>query len=270
MGFLVFTDLDGTLLDHHDYSWVGARSALAEINRRRIPLIFTTSKTRAELQPLRNAFGNDWPFITENGGAVFFPLATWPCPVPGSIRQDEFQVLVIGRRYDAIRAVFEQLRADFPIRGFGDMSVPEIVMLTGLEQDEALLARQREFSEPFLLQRPDVLDALTGAAAGLGCSVAKGGRFYHLMDREQDKGSAVAAVIAQYKTHFGECTSLGLGDSANDLPMLDRVDIPVLIAKPDGSHEQYQADQLIRSSSPGSKGWGETVLKIISRVPAEL
>ncbi len=269
MGFLVFTDLDGTLLNHHDYSWEGARAALAEIDRRRIPLILTTSKTRAELLPLRKALNNTWPFITENGGAVFFPEDTWPYDGTRTIQIENYTVLVIGRYYSSIRTVFEQLQTAFSIRGFGDMTVSEIASLTNLEHNVAELARQREFSEPFLMDKPDTLDALSLMAASHDCTVVKGGRFYHLMDIKQDKGNAVAAVIEDYRARFGECTSIGLGDSYNDLSMLAKVDIPVLIAKPDGSHEDYDATRLVRSQYPGSRGWGESVLQIISHDPAE-
>jgi len=46
---VVFTDLDGTLLRHEDYSWLPAGPALAELRRRRIPLVIASSKTRAEI-----------------------------------------------------------------------------------------------------------------------------------------------------------------------------------------------------------------------------
>ncbi len=265
MGYLVFTDLDGTLLDHHGYSWEGARPALTELKNRRIPVVFVTSKTRSELLPFRKKLNNTSPFITENGGAVFFPQEAWPHPVAGSVQTDTFQMLVIGRRYGFIRGVFEKLQSRFPVRGFGDMTVAEIASLTGLDQDEAALAKEREFSEPFLLENKELEKKMMRAAADYDCKVIRGGRFYHLMGTNQDKGKAVAVLINEYRTHSGTCTAIGLGDSANDLPMLDRVDIPVLIAKPDGTFENYQAERLIRSRHPGSRGWGECIQEIIGQ-----
>lgn len=268
MGFLIFTDLDGTLLDHQDYSWVGAKETLAEIKRRQIPLIFVTSKTRAELMPFRKSLDNTWPFITENGGAVFFPMNTWTSSIPEAVQIDQHMVLILGRQYSSIREIFEEMKNHFPIEGFGDMTDGEIAAHTGLAPDEAALARQREFSEPFLLKNPDKLEALTMTAEKYGCSVTRGGRFYHLIDKKQNKGKAVKAVIASYVDHFGNCVSIGLGDSKNDLPMLNNVEIPVLIAKPDGRYEDYETQGLIRSPFPGSRGWGQSVMEIISRIPA--
>lgn len=70
---LVFTDMDGTLLDHHTYSFDAAKPALNALDEKNIPVIPTTSKTFAELQPLRKSIGLDGPFIIENGAAVFIP-----------------------------------------------------------------------------------------------------------------------------------------------------------------------------------------------------
>jgi mannosyl-3-phosphoglycerate phosphatase len=70
---LVFTDMDGTLLDHHTYSFEAAKPALSALESKSIPVIPTTSKTFAELQPLRERIGLDGPFIVENGAAIFIP-----------------------------------------------------------------------------------------------------------------------------------------------------------------------------------------------------
>ncbi|MFQ5696467.1 MAG: mannosyl-3-phosphoglycerate phosphatase, partial [Terriglobia bacterium] len=46
---IVFTDLDATLLDHQTYSWAAAEPALRRLRLLGIPLVFCTSKTRAEV-----------------------------------------------------------------------------------------------------------------------------------------------------------------------------------------------------------------------------
>jgi predicted mannosyl-3-phosphoglycerate phosphatase (HAD superfamily) len=50
---VIFTDLDGTLLDDSSYSFEPAHEALAEVRIRKIPLILCTSKTRAEKEAWR-------------------------------------------------------------------------------------------------------------------------------------------------------------------------------------------------------------------------
>ena len=52
---LVFTDLDGSLLDPHSYSFAAALPALAALAEREVPVVPVSSKTRRELEPLRHS-----------------------------------------------------------------------------------------------------------------------------------------------------------------------------------------------------------------------
>ena len=51
----------------------------------------------------------------------------------------------------------------------------------------------------------------------------------HLDDN--DKGKAVRALKELYSEKFLEIKTIGLGDSLNDLPMLEAVDVPVLVKR---------------------------------------
>ena len=70
---VVFTDLDGTLLDHHSYSWRAALPAMERLAANGIPLVLNSSKTAAEMRELQRAMGLRAPFIAENGAAVVIP-----------------------------------------------------------------------------------------------------------------------------------------------------------------------------------------------------
>src|ERR1700747_2011629 len=50
-----------------------ASEALAEIERRKIPLVLLTRGTRAQLEILRRKIGHAHPFVTEGGGGLFLP-----------------------------------------------------------------------------------------------------------------------------------------------------------------------------------------------------
>ncbi|MFB3136761.1 MAG: HAD hydrolase family protein [Nitrospirales bacterium] len=78
---VIFTDLDGSLLDTETYRFDAARAALEELTARQVPLVLCTSKTRAEVEPLRQELGITDPFIVENGGASIFLARTFlRCP----------------------------------------------------------------------------------------------------------------------------------------------------------------------------------------------
>ncbi len=64
---VVFTDLDGTLLDHNDYSFSAAEPALERLQQLAVPWVLNTSKTRAELMSLKQRLNNPWPLIVEVG-----------------------------------------------------------------------------------------------------------------------------------------------------------------------------------------------------------
>lgn len=69
----VITDLDGTLLDHETYSWAEASEAKEMLASRHIPLVMCSSKTVSEIQTFRASLEINYPFIVENGGAVYLP-----------------------------------------------------------------------------------------------------------------------------------------------------------------------------------------------------
>jgi len=64
---IIFTDLDGTLLDHDSYSFEEASFMLDFIKEHDIPLIIVTSKTRNEVIGIQKRLGISTPFIIENG-----------------------------------------------------------------------------------------------------------------------------------------------------------------------------------------------------------
>lgn len=262
---LIFTDLDGTLLDHHSYSYTGAEAALKRLRQHAIPIILNSSKTRAELEALQAKLGLHGPFIAENGGGLFIP-ADYAVPDPGLFESlAGCQGKRFGRPYNYIRKIFASLRSRFHVRGFGDMVLEELMEATGLSRADALLACQRDFSEPFLFQGEPLMEELKEEVAGHGLTVTRGGRFYHLMAAEQDKGRATAETTRLFQAGCPEkIVTIGLGDAENDYPMLKAVDIPVLLSKPDGGYADLHLANLRRSLHPGSRGWGAAVTAILN------
>jgi mannosyl-3-phosphoglycerate phosphatase family protein len=150
-GLVIFTDLDGTLLDGRTYSFEKALPALEIVHKLSIPLVFVTSKTREEIEVYRKRLDNVHPFISENGGGIYIPQDYFPFPVAGE-QQGEYRVVTLGMPYDAVRRRFEKQRTQLgsAVKGFGDMRVDEVVDLTGLSVDDAKLAMHRDFDEPFI------------------------------------------------------------------------------------------------------------------------
>lgn len=270
---LIFTDLDGTLLDHHTYSFQGAADTLVRLRQLSIPLILTSSKTRAEIHKLQQQLGIKEAFISENGGGIFFP-SQYPAfdfqQRKELTRFREYRGMVFGRTYSSIRKIFSQFMDAYKIKGFGDMSVPEIMERTGLEREDAEFAARRDFTEPFVFLDQPRPDDLQDELAVFGLKITRGGRFYHMMGVDQDKGRAVKETVRLFQAGYPrKITTIGLGDALNDYPLLKSVDIPVLIPRPDGTFEKMEIAGLRRASLPGSRGWGMIIADILDKVAKE-
>ncbi|CAG1773011.1 partial Glucosyl-3-phosphoglycerate/mannosyl-3-phosphoglycerate phosphatase, partial [uncultured bacterium] len=254
---VIFTDLDGTLLDR-DYSFEAALPVIRRLREEDIPLVPVTSKTRGEVESLRERMGLKEPFITENGGGVYIPEGAFPFPVRGE-EAGGARLVRLGASYEVLKAVIIKIRekTGFRIVGFADLTPEEIKERTGLPVEEARLAKAREFDEPFFLDSGS-LDEVRSLAAAEGLSVTTG-KIPHLTG-SNDKGRAVEILKTLYGALHGRIVTIGLGDRSNDIPMLRAVDYPVLVRKEDGLHESVEGlPNLILADGVGPAGWAKAV-----------
>ncbi len=273
---VVFTDLDGCLLDERTYSWAAAREALERLRARRIPVVPCSSKTRAEIDALVADLALDGPFVGENGGVIVIPDGHLPFEPTGAVRQGDRLVVTAGVARDRLVRSLAELAAEtgVRVRGFAGMSVEDIAGVTGLEPAAAERANRRDCDEPFqILDEPEQGRLAIGrAAAARGLRVTAGGRFFHLTG-DTDKGRAVENVLAWYRRAGRPVSSVGLGDAANDLPMLRAVDRPIVIPRSGGEADPALARALPRAeraSCPGPAGWNDAMLAVLGgeRLPA--
>ena len=258
---LIFTDLDGSLLDFDTYSFAGALKVLKKIKKRDIPLILTSSKTRFEIEKILKELKIDYPFIVENGAAIFFPKRFKKYLPKKCKKIDGYYVIILGKEYKKIL----KFKNKISVKGFSDFSVNKIEKLTNLDKNSAKLAKKREFSEPVIIKNHDITK-IKNLAKKYGFKIIKGGRFYHIIGEGQDKSKAIDIVKRIYKKIYkNKILTIGIGDSKNDIGMLKSVDIPILIKKADGSYERINLKNLIKSKYPGSKGWGECVGLVLKR-----
>lgn len=272
---IVFTDLDGTLLDGTTYSYEAATQALTALREQGIPLVLVSSKTRAEMEPLRQRLGHRDPFIVENGGAVYVPHGLFDFPLERMRTRSPYQVIELGLPYQMLRDVLKQIEdaIETPLRGFGDMSVETIMQVTGLPHADATLAKQREYDEPFLLQGPQALtEEVCRQIVTRSLRWTKGGRLFHLMG-ENDKGEAASMLLRCYhrqqrmNRQVERIETVGIGDSINDASLLAMVDYPILVQKPDGSYDpDIHRPGMFHARGIGPVGWNQAILELLAQV----
>jgi mannosyl-3-phosphoglycerate phosphatase len=253
---VVFSDLDGTLLDHESYAWAPAAPALAALKARGVPLVLASSKTAAEIAELHAELGlGTAPAIVENGAGVFRP---------GGAGEDDAAYRTLRA---ALGALPRELRVFF--RGFGDMSAFEVAKTTGLAREAAARARMRQYSEPGTWLGDDATrDAFLDALAPHGVTARQGGRFLTL-----SFGTTKADRMAEIATELGAPRTLALGDAPNDVEMLEVADRGVIVkndhAAPLPRLAGEAAGRITRTEAPGPAGWNAAVLAWLDTLPRD-
>jgi mannosyl-3-phosphoglycerate phosphatase len=212
------------------------------------------------------------PFISENGGAIFIPPNYFSQPVETTAERDGYSLILTGASYSTLRAALIEIvkQIDLPLAGFGDLTVGQIMARTGLTLEQAGMAKIRDADEPFFIDRDfddEDVKRLQAEVQRKGLQLTRGGRFFHLTGKS-DKGSATRQLIKLYQTGWQQpLRAVGLGDSLNDLPLLQAVDVPVLVRKKNREvDESVLAQVKVQiTKQPGPAGWNEAVLDLLQK-----
>ena len=272
MKLIIFSDLDCTLLDT-DYSFRKALPALELIKAQSVPVVLCSSKTKSEIEHMRKKMKNSHPFISENGGGIYVPKGYFEFQISRyklQIKEDKkYSVIKLGADYNDLRNALAELRKEgFETQGFGDMSLREVSDLTGLKHNDAKRAKERDFDEPFVFngQRKDIV-GLKRRIRSKGFNYTQG-EFFHIMGNS-DKGRAVDIMKRLYAQQFGKLVTVALGDSPNDIEMLQNVDYPVVVQKKDGTYNRVVLKKVkgcIKAEGIGPEGWNKAVIKLLKTV----
>ncbi|MHA0994898.1 mannosyl-3-phosphoglycerate phosphatase-related protein [Enterobacter ludwigii] len=251
---LIFSDLDGSLLDIHTYEWQPAMPWLDTLQDNQVPVILCSSKTAAEMLDIQQDLGLEGlPFIAENG-AVIQPDVRW----------ETGQRHIRGMTHRDIRPLIDQIRQQrgFKFTTFDDVDERVISEWTGLTRYRSTLARRHEASVTLIWRDSDEKMAqFDEALAQCGLKCLQGARFWHVLDARCGKDVAVEWLIEQYREREGIVpVTLGLGDGPNDAPLLDSVDYAVVIKGINRQGITLRDDNPARvyhTQQPGPAGWQE-------------
>ena len=252
----IVTDLDGTLMDHN-YDYSPALETIDLIKSKNIPLIFCTSKTASEVRSIRMKLKNIDPFIVENGAAIYgndyISMAEWQ--------------IILGRSFKELRSILDKLSIDigYQLTALNDLEKSKINDLTGLGDAEIELALDRHWSVPFLNPPIKYIDKLNKLREKYSINIYQGNRMSHLLDKGSHKGKAVTRL----KEYLNEPLAyiVALGDSHNDLPLLEVADQAIVVPGINGPNKALEGGinngRFLLSPEPHAKGWAISVNQFI-------
>jgi len=274
---IIYTDLDGTLLDHNTYSFAAALPAINQCLMTNIPVIFNTSKTFKEAQYLQEQLHLKSPFILENGAAVYIPKTF--------AREIGIELDACIKTYDCLETTdyiikvfakpnthWQSILADMPhwhssFKALSKISTDELIKLTGLHQTQAKSAQQRQYGEPlFWLGTDSEKQLFIKEIKKHGAVPIQGGRFLHI-NGNTDKGQAQQWLTALLKSVCsGLIQTIGLGDGMNDIPLLENSDIAVQIKSPAYDYPPLnKTTNIIKTKLEGPAGWNHAILELCTK-----
>lgn len=195
---ILFSDLDGTLLDQDSYSFDQAKKGLSILKESKIPLIFCSSKTRSEIEYWRKQLDNTDPFISENGGGIFIPKDYFSFPFLYTKKKEQYFVIEFGPEIERLVRIFKKLKKKYDIKSFIDMPLEEIAQDIHANRTQANLSKKREYDIPFKILNLNEKDKILNNIKKYNLNYTKGGRYFHLLG-ENSKGGAVKTLIYLYK-----------------------------------------------------------------------
>ena len=272
---VIYTDLDGTLIDHHTYAFDEARETIKALKDRGIPIIPCTSKTRAETVTLMQTMGIDGPMIIENGAAIWVPL-DWGLERPeGSDSDANAWCHSFGPSRGKIRRQLAILSIEWGNRyqSLCDLSDKQVAAVTGLDLESGARAKQREFCETLIwLGTPADRKTFAKQVEALDMRCVQGGRFVHVL-ASGGKAEAVSWLhhkIRMERQEFDGAISLSAGDAENDVEMLEVTDFALLVRSPVNEPPTVRRQGgLVISDTVGPAGWAEGMEALIERVEEE-
>ncbi len=266
--YVIFTDLDGTLIDFETYSPELATPLAKQIIDDGLPLVFCSSKTLAEQKALMETMEIVTPCIVENGSGIYLPEGVSLFEGrPAVSASDGDRLISLGvsavEIQDHIQNISRDLKID--LKQYSTLSDPEIVEITGLSSMAAANARKRDFSETLTASLSDEQwEAVKTAFDAVDLQCLCGGRFYTVTSKNCNKGKALLEVVEAYRSQIvGQWRSVAIGDSPNDVDMLKAADRRYLVQQPDGNWHNVDLPNLNRVPAIGPRGWILAVEEIL-------
>jgi D-glycerate 3-kinase len=264
----IFTDLDGSLLNHNNFEFNTIKPFILKCLRNNIRIIPNTSKTKNEVEFFSEQLGVDIPYIVENGSAIH--NLDLVCSHFGKNNKS----LILSRTADEIFEIFNN-KVPLSLRNqclfLKDMNASKQSKVLGLNGEKLTSALNRLYSIPLIFNGPiEIKNELISIFNDLDIKLHEGGRVINICDN-CSKGDAMKIILKKMEGIKKKYHSIVIGDSPNDISMLALSNQPCVVPLPDQENlNKLKLKKVIRANQVAPDGWKEVVLKSLDRINFKL
>ena len=266
---VVVTDIDGSLLAPGSRSLPHERAALDFLAARGVPLVVNSSRTRVEIERLRQSLHLLTPFISEHGSALFVPDGTLPFLPEGTRPAVGGRVIEFGRRYHDVVDLLALTSRDTGIEvvPFAQLTIEEVARELDVAVVEAQLIKLREYTELFrIVDETEATRSRLSKALrrrGLRCWPAGG---HHLAVAAADRAASLRTLKTLWRQAWGDPVFIGFGDSEDDVAWLQHCDVAIIVKNhrtgvPPRVFSKLPTVHVTRW--PGRHGWSAAVVEFV-------
>ena len=254
---VVFTGLDGPLVDEGTSDFRQARPMLRKLRAAGIPIVPFTRRTLAEVESLASELGVREAMIVEAGGGIArHTMMGWE--LEGCAPE-------AATLLNVIREIEERTGAELTV--VSALPQDEARMISGLSGDALRRSTVRCYDEPFLILSGE-FEEIGRAAAGLGFQLRHDGQFLHLR-RSSDEGRALRQLREELRCEV----AVAIGDSPIDAEVLTRAEIPIVLPRRNGTPDPELTARVPNARlapAPGPAGWAAALEEVWPYLLAEL
>ena len=255
---LLFTDLDGTLLNKKTFEFKAALDLIKNCISKGINIIPNSSKTDLELDEICENLKIPKVYISENGSCI--------CGLNFFSKKLNKKVFLSRSKQIIFKSFTDNI--DFKLQKkclILENETLKIQLKTlGLPKNKLFKAMNRKFSMPFIfLGNKEEEIALKKNVKEYGLSIQFGGRVLSLGDKVS-KGNAMMKFMSILSNETNKnYISICVGDNENDFDMLDKCDYPCLVKNGPLKNIKFK-NQCVFSKKEAPDGWVEVVKKTLN------
>ena len=265
--YLIFTDLDGSLLDHENYSYGSNKKIISKIINNKNEIIFNTSKTFSECKKLLKELKlSNMPFSCENGAVLYFPKIRFNKIKNSSSFEKYWKVRTAKLSSKNWHQFLLKKQKKFNFLIAQDLSPKILKKYTNLDNTSKMLNREASqiiLWKDSLVNLKKFKNVLKSEKKGV---LIQGSRFMQVSS-VCNKRIAKKLISHAYDYQFYGTYSkntIALGDSKNDIDMLNSASYSCIIKNPSGSFPRLRSNKknIIKSSKFAPDGWSQALYKL--------